>query len=305
MTAGDGWDRHRDPVLAGPGCVAVAGADRQHGRLARACGHDPGAVGQRPAGVGGVAQDAADTGHVGSVACPSGSVSPDRSGAWPADTAWPAVPGTRRTARRPAPPRLAPAAPRPAVWAARGPGGSRTGAERRPGPRQQGARAQPGLPPAAHSLGDQGALVLGDRAADLPTAAGRGGRRSSDGLGNSTRQPRPASSCSSSTWWTSLRASRSGSATSTTSRSARAAWSRSRSRPGRLEAGAAVAVVAVHVLLVHRPAALGRRRAQPVQLLPRWSGPGLDVGSRPARTPQRASDTSWVGGTRQPGSIAG
>src|SRR6266536_2104556 len=75
--------------------------------------------------------------------------------------------------------------------------------------------------------------------------------------------------------------------------------------PGRLEAGAAVAVVAVHVLLVHRPAALGRRRAQPVQLLPRWSGPGLDVGSRPARTPQRASDTSWVGGTRQPGSIAG
>jgi hypothetical protein len=57
-------DRHRDPVLLRPWGVAFARADRQQRRLASAGWHHPSAVGQRPARIGGVAQDAAHAGRV-------------------------------------------------------------------------------------------------------------------------------------------------------------------------------------------------------------------------------------------------
>jgi hypothetical protein len=59
----------------------------------------------------------------------------------------------------------------PGVYPHRGcqarPAGIQPVPERRRGPRQQRARPQPGLPPAAHPLGDQRPLVFRDRPADL------------------------------------------------------------------------------------------------------------------------------------------
>ena len=57
-------DRHRDPVLLRPGGMALARPGREQRRLAPAGRRHPGAVGQRPAGIGRIAQDAADAGHV-------------------------------------------------------------------------------------------------------------------------------------------------------------------------------------------------------------------------------------------------
>ena len=58
----DRRDRHGDPVLRRPGGMADARPGREHRRLAAAGRRDPGAVGQRPAGIGRVAQDAAHAG---------------------------------------------------------------------------------------------------------------------------------------------------------------------------------------------------------------------------------------------------
>ena len=64
LFADDRRDRDRDPVLFGPRGVALARPDRKHRRFAVAGRDHLGAVGERPACIGRVAQDAAHAGHV-------------------------------------------------------------------------------------------------------------------------------------------------------------------------------------------------------------------------------------------------
>jgi len=63
LLAHDLRDRHLDPVLFRPRGMALARPGRQQRRLAAAGRRRSGAVGQRPAGIGRVAQDAAHAGH--------------------------------------------------------------------------------------------------------------------------------------------------------------------------------------------------------------------------------------------------
>ena len=262
LLADDGRDRDRDPVLLRPRGVALARPGRQHRRLAAAGRRHLGAVGQRPAGVGRVAQDAPDAGHV--------PARPAHRGGHPQIGQPPGQPvdggpgfevpveqlRDQRRLPRVHPHRVGPA----------GPLGVQPVPERRRGPRQQRARPQLRLPAAAHPLGDQRPLVLRDRPPDLQqqlivrisahrpvqelhlaampgqlldqqhlvdVVAGQPVRRGhQDHVQLGQRrviaepvQPRPA------------------------------------------DTGTAIAVIAVDVLVIQLPAALPGRRAQPVKLL--------------------------------------
>ena len=156
-------DRHRDPVLRRPRGMALARPGREQRRLAAAGRHHLGTVGQRPAGIGRVAQDAAHAGRGPARLARRGGHAqigqPRREpGRW-----WP---GARRYQSNSC--AISAASPGSARTAAgAGPVGVQAVPERRPGPRQQRARLQLGLPSAAHPLGDQRPLILRDRAADL------------------------------------------------------------------------------------------------------------------------------------------
>jgi hypothetical protein len=65
------------------------------------------------------------------------------------------------------------------------------------------------------------------------------------------------------------------------------------------QAGAAKAVIAVDMLVLQLPAAPGNRRAQPVKAAARWSAPGPGGWLRPAPTPPPASGTSSAISVRQ------
>ncbi len=106
-------------------------------------------------------------------------------------------------------------------------------AEGHPHPGQELPGAQLRQAPAAHPLCDERPLVLGHRSPYLQQELVVGVLALMGLSTNSTRQPRPCSSSMSKTWWTYLRASRSGAATRSTSNSAIAAASRRASSPGR------------------------------------------------------------------------
>jgi len=272
----DRRDRHRDPVLLRPRGVAFPGAGRQQGRLALAGGHHLGAVGQRAAGIGRVPQDAAHAGH--------GPVRLAGRGRHPQIGQLPSEP-IQGCPRLQVPVeqlrdqhRLAGLCPD--CGRITGPLGIQPVAERRAGPRQQRARPQLGLPPPAHPLGDQRALVLGDRAADLQqqlvvrivahrpvqelhlaamagqlvdqqhlvdVVAGQPVRRSDQDqvqVGQRRMIPQPV-------------------------------------QAGPSQAGAAITVIAVDVLFLQLPSMPGNRRAQPVKLLLDGLRLGLTGGRHP------------------------
>jgi hypothetical protein len=262
LLADDRRDRHRDPVLLRPRGMALARPGREHRRLAAAGWRHLGAVGQCPAGIGRVPQDAPDAGHV--PARPAHRGGHPQIGQ-PRRELVDGCPGfevpveqLRDQRRLPGvyPHRIGPA----------GPVRVQAVPERSRGPRQQRARPQLRLPTPAHPLGDQRPLVLRDRAADLQqqlvmrvgahrpvqelhlaamagqlldqqhlvdVVAGqpvRRGHQDQVQLGQrrviaEPVQPRPANT------------------------------------------GAAVTVIAVDVLVIQLPAALPGRRAQPVKLL--------------------------------------
>ena len=278
----DRRDRHRDPVLGRAWGVAVARADRQQRRLAPAGRDHPGAVGLRPARIGGIAQDAA---HAGGV--PARLARRGRNAKVGQALGEPVhgrlrlqIPVEqlchqhRRIRLHPHPCRI--------------PGAFRVQpvTERRRGPGQQRARPQLGLAPAAHPLGDQRALVLSHRPTDLQQQlivrilahrpvqkldlaavpaqlvdeqhlvdivagqpVGRGDHHQVN-LGQRRVIPQAV-----------------------------------QARPA--QAGAAVAVIAIHVPLIQRPAPLGDRRHQPVKLL--LDGLGLGLAGR--RNPRVHRDT--------------
>ena len=152
----DGRDRDGNPVLLRARGMADARAGREHRRLAAAGRRDLGAVGHRPAGIGRVAQDAAHAGRVPAGPAPRGGhpqlgQPPGQPVDGPPRFQVP-VEQLRHQRRLPGvyPHRIGPA----------GPVGIQPVPERRRGPRQQRARPQPGLPPAAHPLGDQRPLVM-------------------------------------------------------------------------------------------------------------------------------------------------
>jgi hypothetical protein len=156
-------DRDFDPVLLGPGGMALARPGRQQRRLAMPGRRYPGPVGQRPARIGRVAEDAAHAGHVPARLARRGGHS--QIGQLPGEP-------VQRRLRLQVPVehlrdhhRLAGLDPDRGRIA--GPFRVQPVAERRAGPRQQRARAQPGQPAAPHPLGDQRALILRDRPADL------------------------------------------------------------------------------------------------------------------------------------------
>jgi len=262
LLADDRRDRHRDPVLFGPRGMALTGPGRQQRRPAPAGRRYLGAVGQRPACVGRVAQDAAHAGR-----------------------------GPARLARRGGRPQfgqprgeLIQGCPRlqvpveqlrdqrrlPGLCPDRGRVARTVGiqavAERRAGPRQQRARPQPGVPAAPHPLGDQRALVLRDRAADLQqqlvvrvvahrpvqelhVAAVAGQLLDQQHLMDVvTRQP-----------------VRRGHQHDINIGQRRMISQPVQPRPA--QAGAAIPVIAVNVLVLQLPAAPGHRRTQPVKLL--------------------------------------
>ena len=163
LLADDRRDRHRDPVLLRPRGMALARPGRQHRRLAAAGRRHLGAVGQRPAGIGRVPQDAPDAGHVPARpahrgghpqigqprrelvdGCPGFEVPVEQL-------------GDQHRLPWVCPHRIGPA----------GPLRVQPVPERGRGPRQQRARPQLRLPATAHPLGDQRPLILRDRAADL------------------------------------------------------------------------------------------------------------------------------------------
>src|SRR6266536_277152 len=163
LLAHDLRDRDGDPLLRRPGRVALARADRQQRGFALPGGRDPGPVGLRPAGIGRVAQDAAHAGDVPARLA--------RRGRNP-QIGQPLSQPVQRHPRLQIPVeqlrdqhRLVRLDSHPGHLA--GPLRVHPVAKRRPGPRQQRAGPQPRLPPTTHPLGDQGALVLGHRPADL------------------------------------------------------------------------------------------------------------------------------------------
>jgi hypothetical protein len=138
-------------------------ADRQQRGLAPPGRHHPGAVGLRPARIGRVAQDAA---HAGGVPARL-----TRRGRHP-QVGQPLGEPVHGRLRLQVPVeqlrdqhRLGLLHPDPGRIP--GPLGVQPVAEWRRGPGQQRACPQLGLPPAAHPLGDQRALILGDRPTDL------------------------------------------------------------------------------------------------------------------------------------------
>ena len=159
----DRRDRDRDPVLLRPRRMADARPGREHRRLAAAGRRHLSAVGQRPAGIGRVAQDAAHAGGVPARPAPRGGHPQiGQPPGQPVDGGLRfQVPVEQLRHQR----RLPGVHPRRGCQAR--PVGIQPVPERRRGPRQQRARPQPGLPPAAHPLGDQRPLILRDRPADL------------------------------------------------------------------------------------------------------------------------------------------
>jgi hypothetical protein len=156
-------DRHFDPVLFRPGGMALARPGRQQRRPAPASRRHTGAVGQRPAGIGRVAQDAAHAGH--------GPARLARRGCHP-EIGQPRSELIQGCLRLEVPvEQLRDQRRLPGLGPHRGrvarPVRIQAVAERRARPRQQRARPQPGMPAAPHPPGDQCALVLGDRPADL------------------------------------------------------------------------------------------------------------------------------------------
>ncbi len=163
LLADDLRDRHLDPVLFRPRGMALAPAGRQQCRSALAGRGHLGAVGHGPAGIGRVPQDAPEAGHVPPRLAHRGrhSQAGQPHGELIQGGLRLQVPAEQLRHQH----RL------PGLGPDRGrvPGPVRIEpvAERRPGPRQQRARPQPGMPPAPHPLGDQRPLVLGHRPADL------------------------------------------------------------------------------------------------------------------------------------------
>jgi hypothetical protein len=288
LLAHDLRDRHGDPLLRRAGRVALTRADRQQRGFALPRGRDPGPVGLRPARIGRVAQHAAHGGHVPARLA--------RRGRHPQIGQPPGQPVQRRP-RLQIPVeqprhqhRLAGLDPHPGHLT--GPLGVQPVAKRPPGPRQQRARPQPRLAPAAHPLGDQRALILGHRPADLqqqlvvrilahrpvqelhpaamPTklvdqqhlmdvVAGQPVRRGHQdhvqvGQRGVVAQPVQA-------------------------------------RPAK--AGAAVAVVTVDMLGIQDPATLTHRATQPLKLLLDGLGLGLAAGGDPRIHPMRIRHPRW------------
>ena len=276
LLADDRRDRHFDPVLFRPRGMALARPGRQQRRPAPPGRRHAGAVGQRPAGIGRVAQDAAHAGHGPARLARRGrhpQAGQPRSeliqGCLRLEVPVEQLRGQRRL------PGLHPHRGRVAR-----PAGIQAVAERRAGPRQQRARPQPGVPAAPHPLGDQRALVLGDRPADLqqqlvvrvlahrpvqelhPAAVAgqlldqqhlmnvvagqpvRRGHQNNVKIGQRRMIPQPV-------------------------------------QPRPAQAGAAIAVIAVDVLVLQLPAAPGYRRAQPVKLLLDGLRLGLAGGRHP------------------------
>ena len=143
--------------------MADARPGREHRRFALAGRRDLGAVGQRPAGIGRVPQDAAHAGRVPPRPAPRGGH--PQVGQPPGEP----VDGPLRLEvplehlRHQG--SLCRVCPHRGCLAR--PVGVQPVPERRRGPRQQRARPQPGLPSAAHPLGDQRPLILRDCPADL------------------------------------------------------------------------------------------------------------------------------------------
>ncbi len=269
-------DRHRDPVLLRPRGMALARPGREQSRPAAAGRHHLGTVGQRPTGIGRVAQDAAHAGRGparlagrGYHSQPGQPLSHLVHGGLRLQVPVEQLRDQHRLARL-----------HPDRGRITGPLGVQPVPERRAGPRQQRARLQLGLPPAAHPLSNQRALVLRDRSADLQQqlvvrigahrpvqelhlaavtgqlidqqhlvdiVAGQPVRRGDQDqvqLGQRRMVSQPIQ--------------------------ARAA-----------QAGAAIAVIAVDMLLLQRPAAPGNRLAQPVKLLLDGLRLGLAGGRHP------------------------
>jgi len=161
---GHDWrDRHLDPVLRWPRRVADTSPGRQHRRLAAAGRGGPGAVGQRPAGIGRVAEDAAHAGYIPvRLACRRGNPQISQPPGKPVKGCLRLqVPVEQLRDHH----RFAGLHPDQGRIA--GPLGVQPVAEQRAGPRQQRARPQLGQPATPHPLGDQRALVLSHRPADL------------------------------------------------------------------------------------------------------------------------------------------
>ena len=161
--------------------------------------------------------------------------------------------------------------------------------ERRRGPRQQRARPQPGLPPAAHPLGDQRPLVLRDRPADLQQQlvvrirahrpvqelhlAAAGGQLLDQQHLMDVVAGQPV---------------RRGHQDNVQLGQRRVIAEPVQPRPA--DTGAAIAVIAVDVLVIQLPATLRDRRTQPVKLLLDTLRLGLADGRHPRihRRPHQA-----------------
>src|SRR6266536_5764945 len=197
--------------------------------------------------------------------------------------------GTRRTARRPAPPRLAPAAPRPAVWAARGPGGSRTGAEREPnGGRVHGSRV-PARSRACRPRRIRSAIRVRSYSATAPRICSSSWSWGSALIGrskNSTRQPCRPSSSTSSTWWTQVAGQpvRLGHHDHVQLGQRGVVTQPVQTRP--TQTGAAVAIVTVDMLVIQDPATLTHGGTQPLKLLLDGLRLGLAAGGDPRIHPR-------------------
>ena len=276
LLADDRRDRDRDPVLRRPRGMALARPDRQQRRLTLASRRHLGAVGQRPAGIGRVTQDAAHAGHVPARLAPGGGhPQVGQPPGEPVDGRLRFQVPVEQLRDQHRLPGLHPHSGRLAR-----PLGVQAVAKRRRGPRQQRARPQLGLPPAAHPLGDQRALILRDRPADLQqqlimgilahrpvqelhlaAAPGklidqqhlvdivarqpvRRGDQDQVQIGQRRMVPQPV-------------------------------------QPRPAKASAAIAVIAVNMLVLQLPAAPGNSRAQPVKLLLDGLRLGLAGGRHP------------------------
>jgi len=319
-------DRHLDPVFRWPRGMADTWPGRQHRRLTLPGGRHPGAVGQRPARIGRVAENPAHAGDV---------------------PAWLARRGCHPQAGQP-PGELVDGCLRlqvpvehlgnqhrlagldPDCGRVAGSLGIQTVAERRRGPRQQCARPQPGLPAAAHPLRDQRSLVLGHRTADLQQqlVVRIGAHRPVQEL-HLAAMPGKLLDQQHLVDVVAGQPVRRGHQHNVKIGQRRMVTQPVQPRPAKT--GTAKPVIAVDMLVIQRPAALRGRRAQPVKLLldglrlglaggrhprihrrahqapPRRSAPGparrppppsaLTAG-RPDPTGARRRDAGWAGGKR-------
>jgi hypothetical protein len=262
--------------------VAVARPDRQQRRLAPAGRDHPGAVGQRPARIGRVAQDAAHAGGVPArlarrgrnlkVGQPLGQPVHGRLRLQ--------IPVEQLRHQH----RLGPLYPDPGHIP--GPLGVQPVAERRRGPRQQRASPQLRLTAAAHPLGDQRALVLSHRPADLQQQliVGILAHRPVQKLDLAAVPAQLVQQQHLVDIVAGQPVGR-GDHHQVNLGQRRVISQAVQARPA--EARAAVAVIAIHMPPIQRPAPLGDRRDQPVKLLL----DGLRLGLAGRRDPRVHRDT--------------